>query len=476
MAKILKAICLLLIGGGIGAFVAGGGNRAMVSLTDVGQGQVPAPSSTVAFGEASQAAPGAHAFPPAEVTEYVQLATHQALAIRTSGAKEPSGQRPDRSARVRLAQAAGRMSDAQPPLPSVRPLPVRAGAADTVAKGDEQSAQARLAEAIQKELKRVGCYAGNIDGDWGAETRRAMRAFNDRVNATLPVEQPDYILLTLLQGHSARACGAACPPGQEISDGGKCLPRSVIAEQRRRLKMERAAATSQAARAGVALSGAPDRETSMLPADHTHGNALPSSGPQREADRAEIEQQRIKAAEERRRQIAIEAAAHAEQEKLARREATEKARIEAEARRRDEIAELAARAAKRAAAAAETRPTASVRSAATAGPVAAVLPPPLPVRPSQAFRQQVVASPDLLRPEIEAATSHKQKASRRQRQRQSREARYAGRFMPPPTYRVGRLRADRVAGMRMFASAPRPAYRSGNNPQAIFRELQHRMP
>ena len=114
--------------------------------------------------------------------------------------------------------------------------------------GDSET-RTQLARDLQRELKRVGCYGGEITGSWTPSTKRAMSAFMDRVNATLPVEEPDYILLTLVQGQVAAACGAECPPGQALSDGGRCVPNAVVAqasrktqrEEQRRIALERKA-------------------------------------------------------------------------------------------------------------------------------------------------------------------------------------------------------------------------------------------
>ena len=57
-----------------------------------------------------------------------------------------------------------------------------------------------LAEDLQRELARVGCYDGQINGVWTTSTRQAMKAFLERVNATLPITQPDGVLLALVQG------------------------------------------------------------------------------------------------------------------------------------------------------------------------------------------------------------------------------------------------------------------------------------
>ncbi len=66
-----------------------------------------------------------------------------------------------------------------------------------------------LARALQRELKRVGCYSGEITGAWTTSTRMAMRAFTERVNATLPIDKPDPVLLSLVQGHQQ---GDVCTP------------------------------------------------------------------------------------------------------------------------------------------------------------------------------------------------------------------------------------------------------------------------
>jgi hypothetical protein len=86
-----------------------------------------------------------------------------------------------------------------------------------------------IGRELQKELKRVGCYEGELNGAWTPATKQAMRAFTDRVNATLPIEEPDSILLTLVRAHADRVCGKPCPPGQGLSDSGRCLPSAILA-------------------------------------------------------------------------------------------------------------------------------------------------------------------------------------------------------------------------------------------------------
>lgn len=93
----------------------------------------------------------------------------------------------------------------------------------------DPATRSALAADLQRELQRVGCYSGEINGGWTTSTRHAMGAFMERVNALLPTEEPDIILLTLVQNHRGQACGVACPAGEVEASGGRCLPEAVLA-------------------------------------------------------------------------------------------------------------------------------------------------------------------------------------------------------------------------------------------------------
>jgi peptidoglycan hydrolase-like protein with peptidoglycan-binding domain len=388
MARVLNAIFLLLIGGLTDA-TAFAGDR------DDGPAATPVAHPAIHRAHAAQDRPAGHLAMPAE--------------------------------RVRIAQATGAATDTPPPFPTFRAVP---GSSAHAPDASGPSAETRLAEAIQKELRRVGCYAGTLDGDWGVETRHAMKAFNDRVNASLPVDSPDYILLTLLQGHSAKACGASCPAGQALSEAGKCLPRSVIAEERRRLASERAHGAGNGAstpRAAVAAT---------LPAGSA-GEPAAAPRPQK-LTKAEIRRQRLAAKEAR------------------------------------------------AAAAREARAGAITTGSVPAGSAtASFAPPPLPLRPSATFQGQALAAqrlPDVPQvmaaaPEARRHSPHKTtpKAAHHRRSK-SRHVRVAARPLPPPTYRIGRLTPARPTVTRVFGFTMRAPPRRAHNPQDIFREVLYRMP
>jgi hypothetical protein len=102
-----------------------------------------------------------------------------------------------------------------------------ARAAPTQTTRAPASGQSSLVTAIQQELQRVGCLAGEPDGAWGDRTRVAMQAFNSSVRVNLPTDKPDYILLTLLQGHSSKACSRTCEGG--AGRDGTCVDKTIEA-------------------------------------------------------------------------------------------------------------------------------------------------------------------------------------------------------------------------------------------------------
>ena len=63
-----------------------------------------------------------------------------------------------------------------------------------------------LIRDLQRELKRVGCYEGEIDGVWTRSTRDAMERFTELANAKLPTHEPDIILLSLVRSYAREGC------------------------------------------------------------------------------------------------------------------------------------------------------------------------------------------------------------------------------------------------------------------------------
>jgi hypothetical protein len=121
-----------------------------------------------------------------------------------------------------LAMAPGKPTERADPAEVVA-LPQRPSAPETNSTAPQPPAPAAapqrndrdaLARQIQTELKRVGCYDGEVHGVWTTAVRRAMRDFTQRVNARLPVDKPDAVLLALVQGEKGELCRARCDDGR----------------------------------------------------------------------------------------------------------------------------------------------------------------------------------------------------------------------------------------------------------------------
>ncbi len=110
---------------------------------------------------------------------------------------------------------------------------IKSGSRAASLRPKDPTSRYKLVVELQRKLKKRGCYRGRISGFWGAGSKYAMKVFVDRVNATLPIKEPDYALLTLLQENSDKTC-AACPAGQIATVGGNCAPQNIIADTQRR--------------------------------------------------------------------------------------------------------------------------------------------------------------------------------------------------------------------------------------------------
>ncbi|GKY89828.1 peptidoglycan-binding domain-containing protein [Sinisalibacter aestuarii] len=64
-----------------------------------------------------------------------------------------------------------------------------------------------IAAGIQRQLSRLGCYRGAVDGIWGPQSRAAARRFNRNYGATnIAVNSPNLNALRKLRGINRRVC------------------------------------------------------------------------------------------------------------------------------------------------------------------------------------------------------------------------------------------------------------------------------
>ncbi len=66
-----------------------------------------------------------------------------------------------------------------------------------------------MAQELQRELQRVGCYVGTIDGDWGSGSKQAMTDFNTHAKMAFQAEEPTGAAILAIKKVFARICPAA---------------------------------------------------------------------------------------------------------------------------------------------------------------------------------------------------------------------------------------------------------------------------
>lgn len=295
---------------GIVGTVIGIGAAFYLSLATDETGREGAPLKP---GEVASGAPGKAGQPSTSAKEPPESRFEQrAAATPPPPAGQPRSASPPLNNKMRPSETApGDTSAKAPPSPSSG-SPRQMAEPQPAEPADGLSPKA-LASTIQSELRRAGCYAGEVNGAWTAATQRAMQAFVARMNASLPTDKPDFVLLSLLQTRGATGC-KTCPPGQASGSDGNCAAASTSAS------LDNKTATGSRGQAANAAAEKAALERRRIEAEQK------ARAVEREQARAKAEQERLAALEARKREL-IEA-----EEKRSRLKAQRDAEI-AEARR-----------------------------------------------------------------------------------------------------------------------------------------------
>ena len=88
--------------------------------------------------------------------------------------------------------------------------PVRA---PTVAEPPAPRSEHELVSALQRELKRVGCDPGEVDGEWGPNSRDALAKFAKNANVALDIDGPSETALAAIVGRKDQVCSALIASG-----------------------------------------------------------------------------------------------------------------------------------------------------------------------------------------------------------------------------------------------------------------------
>jgi uncharacterized caspase-like protein len=78
-----------------------------------------------------------------------------------------------------------------------------------------------LPRSLQAELRRVGCNAGAVDGNWNAASQRSLDLFNKHAGVKFDVKIASVDALDAVKGKSNRVCPLICSYGFR-ADGDRC--------------------------------------------------------------------------------------------------------------------------------------------------------------------------------------------------------------------------------------------------------------
>ncbi len=164
--------------------------------------------------------------------------SHQDTTARPSPANTPTP-----------AAATPTVAPKAPPLPAAeKPAPSKANAPKETPQtkmahaeprktieDDAEDKRREIARLTQRELKRLGCYDGAIDGLWGPASRRALERFNSASRIRLHIS--DSAVAKRLRNYKGEGCARQCSQNEQLVSG-KCMPAKRVAASTR-------AATSQ---------------------------------------------------------------------------------------------------------------------------------------------------------------------------------------------------------------------------------------
>ena len=97
--------------------------------------------------------------------------------------------------------------------------------ASIVEEEKKASERQSLTRSLQTALGKVGCYPGNVTGQWDAEGRAALAQFAKRAKVDLAVDEPTIAALTAVLVRTDRVCPLECD-GDKVESNGKCVPKA----------------------------------------------------------------------------------------------------------------------------------------------------------------------------------------------------------------------------------------------------------
>ena len=127
------------------------------------------------------------------------------------------------NAQQQAADAERKRLAAASTIPAAQPAvtPPAADKSVTMASLNPAPSKDEITKSVQSELRRVGCYTGNIDGDWGSASQRSLSLFNRSAGLKLDVKTANTDALDAIKQKTSRVCPLVCDHGFK-ADGDHC--------------------------------------------------------------------------------------------------------------------------------------------------------------------------------------------------------------------------------------------------------------
>lgn len=78
-----------------------------------------------------------------------------------------------------------------------------------------------LPRQVITELRRVGCYSGDVNGNWNSAAQRSLDLFNKYAGTRFDVKVASLDALEVIKGRTGRICPLVCQHGYQL-DGDTC--------------------------------------------------------------------------------------------------------------------------------------------------------------------------------------------------------------------------------------------------------------
>jgi len=162
----------------------------------------------------------------AKAAEQARIAAEKAKQVALDQAADAERKRVTAEAQSGGRTAASNNTVVAAAAPAASPPPAPSKQADTkqtdvAALTPGPAPQVDLGKSVQNELKRVGCLSGPADGEWNAETKRSLSAFNRNAGTKLDVKTASLDTLDTIKKKDGRVCPPVCDHGFR-ADGDHC--------------------------------------------------------------------------------------------------------------------------------------------------------------------------------------------------------------------------------------------------------------